>query len=79
MDTGERGMNPVATTIINPWKEYWLSWGSKQRHLILKSGTLPTAMGQSILGNSNENPHHRAWKRSMNLEYHDSLISRALT
>ena len=22
-DSGERGMNPVAMTIINPWKEYW--------------------------------------------------------
>ena len=23
MDSGERGMNPVAMTIINPQKEYW--------------------------------------------------------
>ena len=25
MDSGERGMNPVAMTIINPRTEYWLS------------------------------------------------------
>ena len=24
MDRGERRMNPVVMTIINPWKEYWL-------------------------------------------------------
>ena len=24
----ERGINPVAMNIINPWKEYWLSRGS---------------------------------------------------
>ena len=29
-DSGERGMNPVAMTIINPWKEYWLSLGLNQ-------------------------------------------------
>ena len=27
-DSGERGMNPVAMTIINPWKECWLNQGS---------------------------------------------------
>ena len=31
MDSGERGMNPVAMTIINPWKEYWPSPGSNQQ------------------------------------------------
>ena len=31
MDRGERGMNPVAMTIINPRKEYWRSRGSNQR------------------------------------------------
>ena len=25
MDSRERGMNPVAMTIINPWKDYWPS------------------------------------------------------
>ena len=27
MDNGERGMNPVAITIISPRKEYWPSPG----------------------------------------------------
>ena len=27
MDSGEKGMNPVTMTIINPQKEYWLSPG----------------------------------------------------
>ena len=29
MNSSERGMNPVAMTIINPPKEYWLSQGFK--------------------------------------------------
>ena len=43
-DSGARGMNPVAITIINPRKEYWLSWGSNQRLPALKSATLPTEL-----------------------------------
>ena len=27
MDSSERGMNPVVTTILNPWNEYWPSRG----------------------------------------------------
>ena len=42
MISGDRGMNPVAMTIINPLKEYWQSWGSNQRSPVLKSCTLPT-------------------------------------
>ena len=37
----ERGMNPVAMTIIDPRKEYWPSRGSNQRLPVLKSTTLP--------------------------------------
>ena len=37
MDSGERGMNPVAMIIINPMKEYWPGWGSNQRPPVLKS------------------------------------------
>ena len=44
MDSGERGMNPVAMTIINPWKEYWQSRGSNQPPSVLKSGTPPTEL-----------------------------------
>ena len=42
MDSSERGMNPVAMAIINPWIEYWLSRGLNQRPPVLKSATLPT-------------------------------------
>ena len=41
VDTGEKGISPVAMTITNPRKEYWPSWGSNQRPSILKSCTLP--------------------------------------
>ena len=30
MDIGDREMNPVALTIIDPWKENWPSQGSNQ-------------------------------------------------
>ena len=43
-DKGERGMNPVTMTIINPRKEYWPSRGSNQRPPVLKSTTLPTEL-----------------------------------
>ena len=38
----ERGMSPVAMTIISPGKEYWPSQGSNQRPLVIKSTMLPT-------------------------------------
>ena len=44
MDSGKRGKNPVAMTIINPRKEYWPSQGSNQRPHVLKSATLPTEL-----------------------------------
>ena len=40
-DRDERGMNPVATTIINGRKEYWPSRESNKRPPVLKSVTLP--------------------------------------
>ena len=43
-DSGERGMNPLATTIINPQKKYCPSWESNQRLLVLKSALLPTKL-----------------------------------
>ena len=42
--SGERGMNPVAMTIINPWKEYWPTRRSNQRPPVLKSATLLTEL-----------------------------------
>ena len=47
MDSGERGMNPVAMTIINPRKEYWQSRGSNQRPPVLKFATLTTELWDS--------------------------------
>ena len=35
MDSDERGMNPVAMTIISPRKEYWPTWGSNQQPPVL--------------------------------------------
>ena len=44
MDSGERGMNPVAMTIISPQKEYWANQASNQRPPVLKSAMLPTGL-----------------------------------
>ena len=41
---GEKGMNHVEMTIINPWKEYWPSRGSHQQPHVLKSCTPPTEL-----------------------------------
>ena len=43
-DSGERGMNPVAMTIINLRRKYWPSQGSNKRPLVLKSATLQTEL-----------------------------------
>ena len=42
MDSGQRGINPVAMTIINSGKEYWPSQGSNKQLPVLKSCALPT-------------------------------------
>ena len=44
MDRGERGMNPVEMTIINPRKEYWPSRGLNQQPSVLKSCMLLTKL-----------------------------------
>ena len=49
MDSAERGM-----TIINFWKEYWLSLGSNQRPPVLKSATLSTELWGSWINLSND-------------------------
>ena len=54
-DSGERGMNPVAMTIINPWKEYWSSLGSNQLPPVLKYATVPTKLWGSENNNDNNN------------------------
>ena len=43
-DSGERGMNPVAMTIINPQREYWQNWGSSQGPAVQKSAMLLTEL-----------------------------------
>ena len=43
-DSGERRMNPIVMTIINPRKEYCPSRGSNQRPQDLKSCTLPAEL-----------------------------------
>ena len=44
MDSDERGMNPVAATIIIPWKEYLPSLGSNLQPAIFKSDMLSTEL-----------------------------------
>ena len=39
-DSGERGMNPVAMTTINPQKEYWPTRGSNQGPPVLTNATM---------------------------------------
>ena len=59
-DSGERGMNPVAMTIINPRKEYCPSRGSNQRPPVLKSATLLTELwGSAALDKYKFNRHFR--------------------
>ena len=48
MGSGERGMNPVAMTIINSRKEY-TSWGLNQQPPVLKSYTQPPELWGSLL------------------------------
>ena len=62
MDSGERGMNPVAMTIINSQREYWLSWGLNQRPHVLESATLTTELWGS------------AGRRKMNLLIQNNLF-----
>ena len=54
MDIDDRGMNPVTMTIINLWKEYWLSRGSNQPPPVLKSAMLPTELWGSAKRESDE-------------------------
>ena len=47
MDSGERGMDPVAMTIINPRKEYWSHRESNKRPSVLKSCRLQATDGDT--------------------------------
>ena len=48
MDCGERGMSPVAMTIINPRREYWPSRGSNQRPPVLKSSMISDSASKTM-------------------------------
>ena len=50
INSDEKGMNPVAMTIVNPWQEYWPSRGSNQRSPVLKPLTLQTDLHVHWLG-----------------------------
>ena len=43
-DSGERGMNRVKATIINPWKDYWPSPGIEPATSNSQSCMLPTEL-----------------------------------
>ena len=47
MESGEKRMNPVPVTIVNPWKEYWPSRGSNQQPTVPKSRMTPTEIWAS--------------------------------
>ena len=51
-DSGERGMNHVTMTIINPRKEHWLSLESNQRPPVLMSATFRLSYGAQRLWES---------------------------
>ena len=59
MHSGERGINPVAMTIINPRTEYWPSHGSNQQPPVLKSATLLSELwGMTVEKGENIANHH---------------------
>ena len=41
---GDRGINPVATIVINYLREYWLNWKSNQQPAVSKSCVLLTKL-----------------------------------
>ena len=54
-DSGERGMNHVTMTIINPQIEYWPSRGLNQQPPVLKSTMLPTELWGSARTDASTN------------------------
>ena len=65
MDSCKGGMNPVAMTIINPHKEYWLSTGSAP---VLKSCMLLTELRCSAVDIYTSNLPESFTKVSLGLE-----------
>ena len=64
MDSGVRGMTPVAMTIINPLEKCWQSQGSNKQPPVLKSCMLLRAKGESHYyrgqGSNSQPPTHEA-------------------
>ena len=58
MDSGEREMNPVAISFVNPRKEHWPGLGSNQRPSVLKSEA--ACMWLSV----NALPRNKTWSLS---------------
>ena len=68
MDSGERGMNPIVMTIINPRKEYWMRRGSNRQPPVLKFWALPTELWGSGLHYFREKASFaKAWPKKCNL------------
>ena len=72
-DSGERGMNPVAMTIINPQKEYWPSRGSNQRPPVLKYTMVSTELWGSALIKKEQTRHK--FYHLVNTLNHATIIS----
>ena len=75
MDSGERGMNPVAMIIINPRKEYWRSHGSNQRP-VLSPQRYHLSYGTQLMKNVNEmRTVCKARTQEITLQLHCNLYS----
>ena len=80
MDSGKRGMDPFAMTIINPRKEDWPSQGSNSRPPILKSATILTELWGSAeshkdnFSNNNNNNNNEEGTEEENNNFDTSAI-----
>ena len=84
MDSGERGMNPVAMTIMDPRKEYWPSQGLSQRP-VLKSAMLLSELWASACKELNlrlygkgRNCHVKSISHGENLTEKETLCAASL-
>ena len=76
MGSGEREMNLVTMTIINPWKEYWPRWGSNQPPSVLKSATLSTELwGLAPFSGTKYIMHNYACSLTWSLLYYQFIHS----
>ena len=83
MDSGEGVINPVAMTIINPQKEYWLSRGSNQQPHVLKPNTLLNEVwGSAVLnkkyGKIAQNVVGKAWHQVLHFKLEFQVKNRGI-